>query len=38
MKHVKSLNKPMNSNLGEKTGWTVSVRHLASQHVRHPVQ
>lgn len=36
MKHVKSLNKPMNSNL--KKVDVANVRHHASQHVRHPAQ
>ena len=36
MKHVKSLNKPMNSNL-KKSGCG-ECRHHASQHVRHPAQ
>lgn len=36
MKHVKSLNKPMNSNL--KKADAANARHHASQHVRHPVQ
>ncbi len=37
MKHVKSLNKPMNSNLKKKAD-AANARHHASQHVRHPVQ
>ena len=36
MKHVKSLNKPMNSNL-KKSGCGECQTH-ASQHVRHPAQ
>ena len=37
MKHVKSLNKPMNSNLQKKVD-AANARHHASQHVRHLAQ